>query len=288
MSVSQGKSALSRAGETAGEESGTSPTSEGPKIPSVKFRLLMVLHGECEWDKKKLYTGWYDAPLSERGTHEAQAAAATIKKANLKFDIAFTSELSRSTESTRIILEETDQVDTPIRKAWQLNDRHIGALTGLTKEKALQKYEESEIDKWQDVFDERPPQIGKMHPFYDIIIRDNRYRGQIKRADFPLAESLKECMERIGLYWKKTIVPQLMMRKYVFICGHKNTLKAIIKSIEDIPDEDITNLKLPVAVPIVYELDCKFKPIGSMRFLGDEIAVQRAIDLVGSIAEPKS
>lgn len=247
----------------------------------------MVRHGESEWNKLNRFCGWFDAELSEAGIKEADAAGKALKDNNYSFDIAHTSVLTRANKTLGAILTAIGQTDIPIEKTWRLNERHYGALTGLNKAETAAKHGEEQVKIWRRSFDIPPPAMEENHPYYKIIVDDARYANGPAKAEFPMFESLKLTIARTLPYWNDVIVPQMKAGKRILIAAHGNSLRGIVKHLDQMSDEAIMGLNLPTGIPFVYELDEHFKPVVSMKFLGDEETVRKAIEAVAAQGKAK-
>lgn len=247
----------------------------------------MVRHGESEWNQKNLFCGWFDANLSEKGQKEAKEAGQTLKNLGYQFDLAYTSVLTRANRTLAIILKEICQEDIPICKTWRLNERHYGGLTGLNKKETAQKYGEEQVQIWRRSFDTPPPPMEKDNKYYDIIVNDPRYKDGPAKEEFPMFESLKLTIERTLPYWNETIVPEIKSGKKLIIAAHGNSLRGIVKHLDCISDSDIMGLNLPTGIPFEYELDENMKPVVSMKFLGDEETVKKAMEAVANQGKAK-
>ncbi|XP_033342093.1 phosphoglyceromutase 78 [Megalopta genalis] len=252
-----------------------------------KYTIVMVRHGESEWNKLNLFCGWYDADLSDKGKTEAVSAGKAIKEAGLTFDIAHTSVLTRAQETLKSILKESNQENIPVSKTWRLNERHYGGLTGMNKAETAAKYGEEQVQIWRRSFDIPPPPMEKDHKYYETIVKDQRYAGELKEEEFPKFESLKLTIERTLPYWNNTIIPQLKEGKKIIIAAHGNSLRGIVKHLDQMSNDQIMGLNLPTGIPFVYELDENFKPVVSMKFLGDEETVKAAIAAVAAQGKAK-
>ncbi|PIR54947.1 2,3-diphosphoglycerate-dependent phosphoglycerate mutase [Candidatus Peregrinibacteria bacterium CG10_big_fil_rev_8_21_14_0_10_36_19] len=221
------------------------------------IKLVLVRHGESVWNKENLFTGWTDVELSEKGVQEAKEAGKILKEKGFHFDIAFTSELKRAQNTLSLILEELDQHPT-IKKSWRLNERHYGALQGLNKAETAAKYGEDQVHIWRRSFDTPPPVLeesDERHPMHD-----QKY-NYLKPEEKPATESLKDTIERLMPYWESDILPSLKSGQKIIIAAHGNSLRGLIKHLDNISDENITELNIPTGNPLVYELDEKLKPI---------------------------
>ncbi|XP_005176097.1 phosphoglycerate mutase 2 [Musca domestica] len=252
-----------------------------------KYKIVMVRHGESEWNLKNQFCGWFDSDLSENGKKEAEAAGEAVKAAGLKFDVAHTSVLKRAQITLNTILTKSGQSDIPVFKTWRLNERHYGGLTGLNKAETAAKYGEEQVKIWRRSFDTPPPPMEPGHPYYDAIVNDPRYANEPKKDEFPMFESLKLTIERTLPYWNDVIIPQLKEGKTVMIAAHGNSLRGIVKHLDNMSEDAIMGLNLPTGIPFVYELDENFKPVVSMKFLGDEETVKKAIEAVAAQGKAK-
>lgn len=241
------------------------------------YKVVMVRHGESEWNESNRFTGWYDALLSKKGKGEAQRAGQALKDANYKFDIAFCSVLTRAKETLNLILKEIGNTDICIQHSWRLNERHYGSLTGLNKAETAEKFGEDQVKIWRRSFNIPPPPMEESHQFYDTIVKDPRYEKEPPLSEFPMAESLELTIKRTLPYWNNTIVPTIKSGKAVLIAAHGNSLRGIVKHLQGISDEDIIELNLPTGIPFYYELDNEMKPKGPMQFLGDPETVAKAM-----------
>lgn len=221
------------------------------------------------------------------GKAEALAAGKAIKDAGLKFDVAHTSLLTRAQNTLASILTESGQAGIPVSKTWRLNERHYGGLTGLNKAETAAKYGEEQVQIWRRSFDTPPPPMEKEHAYYDAIVKDTRYAGDPKPEEFPMFESLKLTIARTLPYWNEQIVPQMKAGKNIIIAAHGNSLRGIVKHLDNLSDEAIMLLNLPTGIPFVYELDADLKPVVSMKFLGDEETVRKAIESVAAQGKAK-
>ncbi|KOX73085.1 Phosphoglycerate mutase 2 [Melipona quadrifasciata] len=252
-----------------------------------KYTIVMVRHGESEWNQLNLFCGWYDANLSDKGKTEAAQAGKAVKDAGLKFDVAHTSLLTRAQETLKAILKEIGQEDIPIQKTWRLNERHYGGLTGMNKAETAAKYGEEQVQIWRRSFDVPPPAMEPDHKYYDTIVKDPRYADGPKLEEFPKFESLKLTIERTLPYWNDTIIPQLKEGKKIIIAAHGNSLRGIVKHLDQMSNDQIMGLNLPTGIPFIYELDGNFKPVVSMKFLGDEETVKAAMAAVAAQGKAK-
>ncbi|ALC46410.1 CG7059 [Drosophila busckii] len=252
-----------------------------------KYKIVMVRHGESEWNQKNQFCGWFDANLSEKGQEEAQAAGKAVKDAGLEFDVAHTSVLTRAQVTLANILKASGHKEIPIQKTWRLNERHYGGLTGLNKAETAAKYGEEQVQIWRRSFDTPPPPMEPGHAYYDNIVKDPRYKDGPKPEEFPMFESLKLTIERTLPYWNDVIIPQMKEGKRILIAAHGNSLRGIVKHLDNLSEDAIMALNLPTGIPFVYELDENFKPVVSMQFLGDEETVRKAMEAVAAQGKAK-
>ena len=240
------------------------------------IKLVLLRHGESEWNRENRFTGWYDVDLSEKGQIESRAAGQTLKKEGFEFDIAYTSVLKRAIRTLWNVLDEMDQMWIPVCKSWRLNERHYGALQGLNKAETAQQHGEEQVLVWRRSYDTPPPALEKDDPRFPG--NDARY-ASLQPEEVPLTECLKDTVERFLPIWHDEIAPLVKAGKKVIIAAHGNSLRALVKYLDNISDEDIVGLNIPTGVPLVYELDDDLKPIKNY-YLGDQEALQKAIDAV--------
>jgi 2,3-bisphosphoglycerate-dependent phosphoglycerate mutase len=234
--------------------------------------LVLLRHGESTWNRENRFTGWTDVGLSARGVEEAYKAAALLREGGYVFDVAFTSVLRRAIQTLWIVLEEMDLMYIPVHRSWRLNERHYGALQGLNKADTAREYGQEQVMLWRRSYDVKPPPLEKPDPRYPG--RDPRYRGICER-DLPLTESLKDTVERFLPYWKETIAPAVASGERVIISAHGNSLRALVKYLDDLTDDEVLGLNIPTGIPLVYKLDSGLKPVAS-RYLGSPEDVERA------------
>jgi 2,3-bisphosphoglycerate-dependent phosphoglycerate mutase len=242
-------------------------------------KLVLCRHGQSTWNLENLFTGWKDVDLTEKGVAEARQAGRDLKELGIRFDVAYTSVLKRAIRTLWLILDEMDQMWVPVIRAWELNERSYGALQGLNKAETAAKHGEEQVLIWRRSYDIPPPAIAEddeRHPRFDV-----RYAGI---ADLPATESLKTTLERVAPYWEANIVPRLKAGENVLITAHGNSLRALVKMLDGISDEEITGLNIPTGIPLLYELDDNLKPISS-RYLGDEEAAKKAAEAVANQAK---
>lgn len=242
------------------------------------YRLVLIRHGESIWNKKNKFTGWYDVDLSEKGKEEAKSAGEYLKKEGFTFDVAYTSVLKRAIKTLWIVLDEMDLQWIPVIRDWHLNERHYGALQGLNKAETAKKYGEDQVLIWRRSYDVPPLALEASDERYPG--HDPRYKD-LSKEDLPLTECLKDTVERFVPYWEKNIVPEVKSGKNVIIAAHGNSLRALVKHLDGLTDEEVLKLNIPTAMPLVYELDENLKPISSS-YLGDSEAVKQAMEAVAN------
>jgi len=246
-------------------------------------KLVLLRHGESIWNKENRFTGWTDVGLSEKGIKEAKAAGMILKKERYTFDIAFDSVLKRAIKTLWIVLEEMDLMWLPVKRSWRLNEKHYGALQGLNKAETAKKYGEEQVLKWRRAYDVRPPALeksDKRHPCHDA-----RYKG-LPEKDLPSTECLKDTVARFLPYWHESIAPALKKGKKVIVSAHGNSLRALVKYLDKVSDEDIVKLNIPTGIPLVYELDENLKPLKHY-YLGDPEEVKKAMASVANQGKAK-
>lgn len=251
----------------------------------MKYTLVLVRHGESTWNNENLFTGWVDCPLSAKGEDEARRGGVLLKQAGFKFDKAYTSTLKRAIKTLWLILEETDQMYIPIVNSWRLNERHYGALQGLNKQETVDKFGKEKVLEWRRSYDIPPPPVDESSEYFPG--NDPMYKD-VPKSELPKAESLKLTEERFMSDWENVYVPEIKSGKKLLIAAHGNTLRALVKHLDNISKEDITELNIPTGVPLVYDLDENLKPIlhpDSMwplsgRYLGDQEEIKKRIGAV--------
>ncbi|HYV06164.1 MAG TPA: 2,3-diphosphoglycerate-dependent phosphoglycerate mutase [Blastocatellia bacterium] len=247
------------------------------------FKLVLIRHGQSTWNHENRFTGWTDIDLTDKGKAEAKQAGALIKEAGLSFDIAYTSVLKRAIRTLWIVMDELDLMWIPVERSWRLNERHYGALQGLNKAETAAKFGEAQVKIWRRSYDIPPPPLDKADPRYPA--NDPRYRA-LTPAELPLTECLKDTVDRFLPYWLGTIVPVIESGRRVVIAAHGNSLRALVKHLDNVPEEEIVELNIPTGVPLVYELDEQLKPLKHY-YLGDPVAIARALDEVASQGKAK-
>jgi len=247
------------------------------------FKVVLLRHGQSTWNMENKFTGWVDVDLSEKGIVEAKQAGKLLKTEGYTFDIAFTSLLKRAIRSLWIVLDELDLMWIPVVRNWRLNERHYGALQGLNKADTAAKYGDKQVQIWRRSYDVQPPALEK---------NDERYPGNDPRyldlndSQLPLAECLKDTVERFVPYWEETIAPVVKEGKKVIIAAHGNSLRALVKYLDDVPEAEIVGLNIPTGVPLVYELDENLKSVKSY-YLGDPEEIAKASAAVAAQGKAK-
>lgn len=221
-------------------------------------KLVLIRHGESIWNQQNRFTGWTDVDLSEEGYRQAKKAGELLKKHDYNFDVAFTSVLKRAIKTLHCVLEELDHLWIPEKKSWRLNERFYGALQGLNKAETIAQYGEEQVKKWRRDPNEHPPAITKDDERYPG--RDLRYQHLTER-ELPLTENLSETMDRVLPFWHEKIMPAMRLNQKVIIAAHGNSLRALVKYIDHLTDDEVTNLEIPTGIPLVYELDDQFNRI---------------------------
>ncbi len=241
-------------------------------------KLVLLRHGESLWNKENRFGGWTDTDLSEKGIAEAKKAGQILKDQGYTFDVAFTSVLKRAIRTLWLVMDEMDLMWIPVYKSWRLNERYYGALQGLNKSDTAVKYGEEQVLIWRRSYDVRPPSVEKTDERYPG--HDPKYRD-LDEKDLPLTESLKDTSNRVLPYWHDTIVPSIKAGNRVIVSAHGNSLRALVKYLDNISDEDILTLNIPTGIPLVYELDDDMRRLKSS-YLGDPEEVKRAMEAVAS------
>jgi len=240
------------------------------------YKLVLLRHGESVWNKENRFTGWTDVDLSEKGVQEAKEAAKKLKEEGYTFDIAFTSLLKRGIRTLWIVLDDMDLMWIPVHRSWRLNERHYGALQGFYKAKMASEVGEEQVLIWRRSYDVPPPALKTSDPRYPG--NDPKYKN-LNPDDIPQAECLKDTVARVLPYWHETIAPTIKSGERVLIAAHGNSLRALVKYLDNVPEEEIVKLNIPTGIPLIYELDDKLKPI-THYYLGDLEKVEDAIKAV--------
>ncbi len=247
------------------------------------MKLVLVRHGESEWNKLNLFTGWTDVDLSEKGHEEAKAAGRTLKEEGYDFDVCYTSYLKRAIHTLGHILDEMDRNWLPVVKTWKLNERHYGALQGLNKSETAEKYGEDQVKIWRRSFDVKPPALA---PDDERAAQNQPAYRDVDPSLLPYNESLETTIERVVPFFNDVIKPDMLSGKRVIIAAHGNSLRALVKYFDDISSDDIIGVNIPTGIPLVYEFDDDFKVIKSY-YLGDQEALKAKMDAVANQGKKK-
>ncbi|HEX2331783.1 MAG TPA: 2,3-diphosphoglycerate-dependent phosphoglycerate mutase [Burkholderiales bacterium] len=243
-------------------------------------KLVLLRHGESDWNRENRFTGWTDVDLSQQGIAEARAAGRLLRAEGYDFDVAYTSVLKRAIRTLWIALEELDRMWLPEEKSWRLNERHYGALQGLNKAEMAAKYGEAQVLAWRRSYDTPPPPLTPDDPRYEG--KDSLYSG----VKVPLTESLKDTVARVVPYWQSSIAPAVRAGKRVLVAAHGNSMRALVKHLEALSDEAIVKLNIPTGIPLVYELDESLRPVRHY-YLGDPDEVARRTASVAAQGKAK-
>jgi 2,3-bisphosphoglycerate-dependent phosphoglycerate mutase len=248
-------------------------------------RLVLLRHGESVWNKENRFTGWTDVDLSEKGVREAVEAGRVLRAEGYVFDVAYTSVLKRAIKTLWLALEEMDLMWIPVHRSWRLNERHYGGLQGLDKAETAEKHGMEQTQVWRRSYDVPPPPLSADDPRYPG--QDPRY-ARLRPEELPLTECLKDTVERFLPYWNEVIAPAVRADERVLISAHGNSLRALVKYLDDIPDQEIVGLNIPTGIPLVYELtDDELSPLRHF-YLGDPEAVKRATEAVAGQLKQKA
>jgi 2,3-bisphosphoglycerate-dependent phosphoglycerate mutase len=242
------------------------------------FKVVLIRHGESQWNQENRFTGWTDVPLAEKGIQEAREGGQLLKKEGFSFDLAYTSVLKRANQTLNLLLDEMDELWIPVRKDWRLNERHYGALQGLNKAETAVKHGEDQVKIWRRSYDVPPPALelnDERHPS-----RDRRYAG-LPASALPATESLKETVARVVPMWISDIAPVIKSGQRVIIAAHGNSLRALVKYLDNVSEKDILEMNIPTGMPLVYELDKDLNPTKHY-YLGDPAKVAAAMASVAN------
>lgn len=259
-------------------------TNNRPLTGHSMTKLVLLRHGLSQWNKENRFTGWTDVDLAPEGVAEAHEAAHLLKAAGFSFDTAYTSLLKRAVRTLWIVLDDMDRMWIPVEKDWRLNERHYGALQGLNKAETAQKYGEDQVKLWRRSYDVRPPALAEndsRHPNFDP-----RYSG-LRPAERPATESLADTVARFVPYYESDILPAMKSGKRIIIAAHGNSLRALVKHMDKLSDNEIVSLNIPTGIPLVYEFDKHFKPIRHY-YLGDQNKVAAAVRSVADQAADRA
>ena len=247
-------------------------------------KLVLLRHGESDWNRENRFTGWTDVDLSAKGVEEARAGGRLLKAEGYAFDLAYTSVLRRAIKTLWLALEEMDRMWIPVEHSWRLNERHYGALQGLNKAETAAKFGEQQVLVWRRSYDTPPPPLEKTDPRF--AAGDPRYSG-LSASELPLTECLKDTVARVMPYWNEEIAPSIRAGKRVVIAAHGNSLRALVKYLDQVSDDEIVGLNIPTGIPLVYELDDSLKPLRHS-YLGDPAEVASRIAAVSSQGKAKA
>jgi 2,3-bisphosphoglycerate-dependent phosphoglycerate mutase len=251
-------------------------------------KLILLRHGESDWNRENRFTGWTDVDLSERGIQEARQAGKALVEQGITFDVVFTSVLKRAIRTMWIVLDTMDLMWIPVHRSWRLNERHYGALQGLNKAETAAQYGEEQVKLWRRSYDIQPPALEVSDPRFPG--KDRRY-ADLSQQQLPRTECLKDTVARFLPYWHEMIVPAILSQKRVLIAAHGNSLRALVKHLDRLSDDEVVNLNIPTGMPLQYELDDHLRPIRH-EYLGDPEQVRQAIEAVAhqgkatKVAEP--
>ncbi|HNQ48062.1 MAG TPA: 2,3-diphosphoglycerate-dependent phosphoglycerate mutase [Hydrogenophilus thermoluteolus] len=236
----------------------------------LMYKIVLLRHGESVWNRENRFTGWTDVDLTEKGVEEARAAGELLKAHEFAFDRAFTSRLKRAIKTLHIVLETLDQLWIPVESSWRLNERHYGALQGLNKAETAAEYGDEQVLVWRRSYDVPPPPLAEDDP--RLKTDDPRY-WDLPKSEFPRTECLKDTVARFVPYWETVIVPRILAGERILIAAHGNSLRALIKYLDNVSDKEIVGLNIPTAQPLVYELDANCRPIQHY-YLADEETIR--------------
>ena len=245
-------------------------------------KVVLLRHGQSTWNRENRFTGWTDVDLTPEGVAEAEESARLLSEGGYVFDVAYTSVLKRAIRTLWIVLDRMDQMWIPVHRHWRLNERHYGALQGLNKAETAAKHGEEQVMTWRRSYATPPPALDEQDPRHPG--RDPRYAG-LTAADRPASESLKDTVDRFLPLWHETIAPEILAGRRVLIAAHGNSLRALVKYLDGVSDEEIVGLNIPTGIPLVYELDGEGRPL-SHYYLGDPEAARKAAEAVADQAKP--
>ena len=247
-------------------------------------KLVLLRHGESVWNRENRFTGWTDVPLSETGLREAKEAGRLLREEGFAFDLAFTSVLKRAIKTLWLALEEMDRMWIPVHHSWRLNERHYGALQGLNKAETAAEFGDAQVKIWRRAYDTPPPPLAEGDPRLET---GNPRYAALAAGEFPRTECLKDTVVRFLPYWHATIAPAVSAGRNVIIAAHGNSLRALVKYLDDVADTDIVELNIPTGIPLVYELDEELRPLRHY-YLGDQAALAAAMQAVANQGKAKS
>lgn len=254
------------------------------------YKVVLLRHGQSQWNLENRFTGWTDVDISDKGYEEAVSAAELLKEGGYTFDIAYTSVLKRAIRTLWIVLDKMDLMWIPVVRSWRLNERHYGALQGLNKKEMAEKHGDEQVHIWRRSYDVRPPSLEESdarHPKNDPRYGQEKMNDGLPNAYAPGTECLKDTVARFVPYWEKVIAPTVKSGKKVLIAAHGNSIRALVKYLDNISDEDIPSLNIPTGIPLVYELDENLRPIKHY-YLGDQEAAEKATTAVAAQATQRA
>jgi 2,3-bisphosphoglycerate-dependent phosphoglycerate mutase len=247
------------------------------------YKVVLLRHGESDWNRENRFTGWTDVDLSETGRAEAKRAGQLLKAEGYSFDLLFTSVLKRAIRTAFMVLDEMDLLWIPVQRSWRLNERHYGALQGLNKAETAAKFGDEQVKVWRRSYDVPPPPLEKTDPRFPG--NDPRYKG-LSASELPLTECLKDTVARFLPYWHETIAPAIKGGQKVLVAAHGNSLRALVKYLDGVSDQEIVELNIPTGIPLVYELDAQLRPTKHY-YLGDQAAIAAAMSAVANQGKSK-
>lgn len=247
------------------------------------YKIVLLRHGESEWNKENRFTGWTDVDLTEKGVAEAKSAGQLMKEAGFAFDLAYTSVLKRAIRTLWLALDEMNLMWIPVLNTWRLNERHYGALQGLNKAETAKKYGDEQVHIWRRSYDIQPPALTADDERFPG--KDRRY-ANLDAKDLPLTECLKDTVARFLPFWHETVVPTIKSGKQIIIAAHGNSIRALVKYLDNVPESEIVELNIPTGIPLVYELDQDLKPIRHY-YLGDPEEARKKAEAVANQAKNK-
>ena len=246
-------------------------------------KLVLIRHGESTWNQENRFTGWTDVDLADKGREEARKAGRLLKEQGYAFDVAYVSVLKRAVRTLWIVLDEMDVMWLPVRHSWRLNERHYGGLQGLNKSETAAKFGEDQVKVWRRSYDIPPPPLEKSDPRFPG--NDPRYAG-LAPAEVPLTECLKDTVARFLPFWHEALAPAVKLGQRVLVAAHGNSIRAMVKYLDDVSDEEIVGINIPTGIPLVYELDADLKPI-KHEYLGDPAEIAAAMAAVAGQGKAK-
>jgi 2,3-bisphosphoglycerate-dependent phosphoglycerate mutase len=247
-------------------------------------KLVLIRHGESFWNQENRFTGWYDVDLSDKGRQEAREAGRLLKEGGFQFDVAYVSVLKRAIRTLWIVLDEMDLLWLPVHRSWRLNERHYGALQGLNKSETAAKFGEDQVKIWRRSYDIPPPPLEPTDPRFPG--NDPRY-SRLAPAELPLTECLKDTVARMMPFWRETLAPAIRSGQRLVVAAHGNSIRAMVKHLDGVSDEEIVGVNIPTGIPLVYDLDAGLKPL-KREYLGDPEEIARAMQAVASQGKAKA